>query len=203
VGNLACNGIQLQYHGGVAFQARIQDLGLDKEYEVEVLFGVTTDTSDLMGVLRRVDLRTQVYPAWTIGKFTQEYPPYSSRTVDGVALHELARADKLPKEMPTNEVEIYSIEDLGTRHITGNKIAEYAIENIRKVLGDFRQEEIISGWNNFQGKYGNESFSVLKIKVRCSSGTYMRSLASRMGQDVGTGALAMSIKRTWIDYPQQ
>jgi hypothetical protein len=32
VGNLACNGIQLQYHGGVAFQARIQAGQLDFSY---------------------------------------------------------------------------------------------------------------------------------------------------------------------------
>lgn len=187
-------------------------LGLDKEYEVEVLFGIETDTHDCLGLISRVDPNLKTTPASNIldqvsidlmkyvGAFEQSYPAYSSKTVRGKQLHELARADELPEEMPTKKVEIYSIEDLGMRNISGNEIAMQAIENIKKVTGDFRQKEILSGWNDFLKKYSGESFHILKIRVKCSSGTYMRSLADRMGKDAGCGAIALSIKRTKIFF---
>ncbi len=180
-------------------------LGLDKEYEIEVLFGIETDTYDILGT-RRVDLRTQVYPACTaeyVGKFTQEYPPYSSKTVGGRYLHELARAGELPDEMPTKEVEIYSIESLGTYSIELKELKRRVSTAVSSVTGDFRQKEILDAWDDYfnaqHARNGDGSvFSVLKLRVVCSSGTYMRSLAHRIGRDVGMGAIALSIKRTRI-----
>ena len=36
----------------------------------------------------------------------------------------------------------------------------------------------------------------LKIRVRCSKGTYIRSLAQEIGQAVGSGAYLTSLRRT-------
>lgn len=180
-------------------------LGLDKEYEVEVLFGVTTDTYDALGLvtdcntvemidLSRVkDLRTFV------GKFNQPYPPYSSKTVDGVQLHQLSRSGDLPEEMPTKEVEIYSIDKISEKRIPVSELMEMIEGRISKVNGDFRQEEITNKWKEFIGQLeSGHEFSVIKIKVLCSSGTYMRSLAHHMGKLLGCGAIALSINRTKI-----
>lgn len=58
-------------------------LGLDKEYEIEVLFGVTTDTGDMLGLINEVrpslNTRSDLVDKF-IGKFTQVYPAYSSKT---------------------------------------------------------------------------------------------------------------------------
>jgi tRNA U55 pseudouridine synthase TruB len=97
--------------------------------------------------------------------------------------------------MPTKEVEIYSIEKVNEREITGKEISEQVIKDIKLVNGDFRQEEIIKGWEDFAKKYSNKDFKIIKVKVRCSSGTYMRSLADRIGKEAGTGAIALLIKR--------
>lgn len=183
-------------------------LGLDKEYEVEVLFGVVTDTYDALGlatkksdilkdsdaVLDQLDLTKYV------GTFMQEYPPYSSRTVDGVALHELARADKLPEEMPTKEVTIYEIEELKREQVIGLELEARIVDMIDLVKGDFRQDEIKLRWQGVldDGVSGNEPFEVVTIRVKCSSGTYMRSLAHMMGKDLGVGAIALGIRRKRI-----
>jgi tRNA pseudouridine55 synthase len=219
-------------------------LGLDKEYEIEVLFGVGTDTGDALGLITQVDRQTHAmtyseglvskgYP-WTkfCGKFTQVYPAYSSKTVcprsdlgqvqDKISerfhlgkkrhLHDLARSGELPDEMPTKEVEIYSIEELARKgmdkgrnrakkqldFIGGNDLAERAIENVSKVNGDFRQKEIIEGWKKFESEHGAENFLVIKLRVSCGSGTYMRSLAERIGREAGTATFALSIERTKI-----
>lgn len=40
---------------------------------------------------------------------------------------------------------------------------------------------------------------ILKIKVACSKGTYIRSLASDLGEELGCGAYLAALKRTQID----
>lgn len=182
-------------------------LGLDKEYEVEILFGIETDSYDILGMptlnnkmndeedyfseISKIDLSKYV------GKFTQEYPPYSSKTVNGKQLHELSRKDELPDEMPTKEVEIYSIEELGDSTISGEELLKRILNNIKKVNGDFRQVKIINAWQKILDN-NKQQFPIKKIRVKCSSGTYMRSLAHRMGKDLNNGALALSINRTKI-----
>ena len=180
-------------------------LGLDKEYEVEVLFGFATDSYDILG--KSVSARTALAEpeARAVlaellkfkGKFVQEYPAYSSKTVDGVQLHELANKGELPDEMPTKEVEIYDIEIMKEREINSEVLLEEIKNKIAKVKGDFRQNEILELWQqNLQGLDPYKSFQVIKIKVACSSGTYMRTLAHNLGKNLGVPALAYSIKRT-------
>ncbi len=76
---------------------------------------------------------------------------------------------------------------------------ERVMENIKKVNGDFRQTEIIEKWQQFAKDYPIIKFISIKLKVACSSGTYMRSLANRIGNEAGIPALALSIKRTRIN----
>ncbi len=186
---------------------------LDKEYEVEIVFGVETDTYDALGIASKavdslkdsahsdaVEALEKLDVGTYAGTFQQEYPPYSSRTVDGVALHELARSDKLPEEMPTKEVTIYEIEELRRERISGLELEARILDKVDLVNGDFRQEEIRRRWNAVldDGITGGELFDIVTIRVKCSSGTYMRSLAYRMGKDVGMGAIALGIKRTRI-----
>ncbi len=208
-------------------------LGLDKEYEVEILFGVTTDTHDTLGLVTNfaqtiqhtssknkftelennsladfVKVPTINFSKY-VGKFTQPYPAYSSKTVNGKQLHELARADELPDEIPEKQVEIYSIDEINNadhfegrlRKITAHELQSRIFKAIDLVKGDFRQVEIKEKWKQVlfgdQDKQ-NKLFDVITIKVKCSSGTYMRSLAYKMGQDSGCGAIALSIKRTKI-----
>ncbi|HYC34641.1 MAG TPA: hypothetical protein VEC13_02820, partial [Candidatus Paceibacterota bacterium] len=92
-------------------------LGLQKEYEVSVLLGFETDTGDLLGRITNhrfgVDMEklniTEVLKGLE-GKHVQEYPAFSSKTVDGVALFALAKANALPEKFPSKEVEIKEIE---------------------------------------------------------------------------------------------
>ncbi len=181
-------------------------LGLDKEYEVEILFGISTDTYDALGLAEYAQGRpAQSLPASInldkyVGKFAQVYPAYSSKTVNGKQLHELARTNNLPDEMPKREVEIYEIEVLvegRPRQISVTELKTRILKNIDLVKGDFRQAEIIAKWNEVLNDSG-QLFDVIKIRVKCSGGTYMRSLADRMGRELGTGAMALSIKRTRI-----
>ena len=173
---------------------KVKYLNMDKEYEVEVLFGVSTDTYDILGKIISIEkknfdpINLEKYK----GKFIQEYPRYSSKII---AMKEIPDKD----DMPTKEVEIYAIEQIGSRALSGQRISDFILENIKKVNGDFRQGEITPFWQDFAKKYPIEKFIIIKLKISCSSGTYMRSLAHRIGSDIGIPALAFSIKRTRIN----
>jgi len=74
---------------------------------------------------------------------------YSSKTVKGKPLHKYARAGEEPEEIPTKEVEIYSIEKIDEKEIPGIDIAETILSKIALVNGDFRQGEIGEEWFAF------------------------------------------------------
>jgi tRNA pseudouridine(55) synthase len=177
-------------------------LNKDKEYEVDILFGFKTDTYDALGmaekcrILKNIDLLCSDVSKY-VGKFMQPYPPYSSKTHNGVQLHNLARINNLPEMLPQRQVEIYSISVLGKKIVRSEDLLTDIKSSISKVRGDFRQEEIVKRWDELFST-GNESHVVMKIRVKCSAGTYMRSLASRIGEDENIGAIALHIKRTKI-----
>lgn len=182
-------------------------LGLDKEYEVEVLFGVGTDTYDVMGLIiqtghkevRRSDIE-RVMSVFE-GDIVQEYPPYSSKTVHGKPLYAWAREDRL------NEIQIpqehRSIREILCRDVKkipfqdAEKIIEDRLDSV--VSGDFRVPEIREAWKNYFAQMQSDvCMSVASLTVACSSGTYMRTLAHEIGKAVGTCAIALSIKRTRV-----
>lgn len=156
-------------------------LGLDKEYVFEVLFGFQTDTYDILGIPKiaeKKDFEIQSF----VGKRVQEYPAYSSRTF------QLAR-DGVDFEPPTKEVEIFDIEMLEEREIDKDVMLAEILERIDLVKGDFRQDEIKESWKNILKNSQEEKFQITKMKVVCSSGTYVRSICNELG------GLAYSIER--------
>ena len=182
-------------------------LKLPKEYEFEVLFGFATDTYDVLGkvtnkhpkLLDKKFLRSKIKKTLKSfrGKITQTYPPYSSKTVDGKPLFAYAR-EGVEVELPENKVHIRRIELLGMQRKSAREILREVKERIAKVQGDFRQEEILDIWHGHLKDIKRDKFLVGKFVVRCTSGTYVRSIAHELGKNLETGALAYRIKRTKV-----
>lgn len=215
---------------------------LSKEYEIEVMLGVSTDTGDILGKiqntkpvsmfgnslspclpkpgtggqarisqhsaapdreeLERGDVfRMQIQNVLEkcIGEFEEEYPNYSSKTIEGKPLFSLARLGEIFHiKVPKHTVTIHSIilENVIMRNL--GEVAGESIERIKKVKGDFRQEDIISLWEKIGKDQKDEEVLIIKIKVACESGAYMRVLAEKIGKLLGYPALALSIKRTKV-----
>jgi tRNA pseudouridine55 synthase len=209
-------------------------LGLDKTYEVDVLFGFSTDTYDILGKVLQINknkhLKCEDGFDYTdvekfqcinkdikafIGKFSQKYPPFSSKTIRGKSLFSLFKSGELKdEEIPEKEVEIKDIKIVSGRTISKNDLEKYIKESVNLVKGDFRQGEILNIWDkafnsvipvqtgihNLDPRICEDDknvnqFMVVSIKVDCTSGTYMRSLANSFGEKVGIPALALNIKR--------
>ncbi len=131
----------------------------EKEYEVEMELGLTTDTDDCTGeVTERTDPshlgEDEVKQALLryLGSYDQVPPRYAAIKKDGRKLYEYARAG-IEVEMPGRPVTIYELE-----------ILEMALPK-------------------------------LSFRVRCSKGTYIRSLCRDVGKDLGTGAIMTALTR--------
>lgn len=182
---------------------------LSKEYELTILFGFATDTYDVMGKLGQIisnrssssfvsPLQEKLLNNFT-GRFNQSYPPYSSRTVNGKPLWMWAREGKLDEiEIPSRVVFVEKIEIIGEDNISGDKLLEKIKEDIGKVSGDFRQEEILKCWGEELENESENHFKTIKLKVVCGSGVYVRGIAHELGKSLGIPSLALDIKRTKI-----
>ena len=188
-------------------------LGLDKEYEFNVLFGFSTDTSDILGLINLgvahlsfLDYglgehrgRVEEFLRGLVGKQMQKYPPFSSKTVGGKPLFELAKAGELDKsKIPEREIEIYKADFIESYWTIGKDLRTDIFERISLVKGDFRQEKILKKWGENLSGRGKEKFLVSKIKIKCSGGTYVRVIAQNLGVFLGVPALVLKIKRVKV-----
>lgn len=182
-------------------------LQLNKTYEFTVLFGVNTDTFDILGLLQQDNLNVlpanleqliNKYTQTKIGKQLAEYPPYSSKTVQGKSLIWWAKQNKLSQiKIPKKEIEIHQFDLLSIDTHFTETIKSLVFDKIHQVAGDFRQDEILKKWNNFFKKQ-HTRFSIAKFRIKCSSGTYIRAIADDLGKYLGGVSLALDIFRTAV-----
>ena len=142
---------------------KLSDVIMDgrKSYRAMLRLGMTTTTEDASGEVletKEVDFnedKIREVVASFIGKLEQVPPMYSAIKINGQRAYKLAREGK-DFEIPSREVEIYSIEIL------------------------------------------NYSYPELTIRIHCSSGTYIRTLAEDIGKTLGTGAYLTTLRRIKI-----
>lgn len=178
-------------------------LHLDKMYQVEMLFGFSTDTYDLLGKVIggsnmeiTQDKITRVFSRF-IGQRKQQYPPYSSQPVNGKPLFYWARQNKLSEiTIPTKDITVHSIQFLSIRSLSGEVLEKEIMQRINLVSGDFRQKEIKDSW--IQAIDETIEYTLVAATIFCSSGTYVRSLTNDIGKYIGSGAVAFDIFRTQI-----
>lgn len=149
---------------------------MQKEYEAEIGFGIFTESYDLEFVPKfveevsknKINNEIEKVLAGFVGEQDQEVPMYSAVSVDGQRLYKLARKGKVLEKAPSKKIQIHEIK-----------------------LLDFGEREI-------ETDKGAKNIPVAKIRVRCSSGTYVRALVRDVGKSFDTRAVMMSLIRTVI-----
>lgn len=184
-------------------RSKAQYLEMDKTYEFEVLWGLSSDSHDILGKVtegrfpHRLENKMESLLKKIRSKTSQVYPLFSSKSFGGDFLK--ARDAKIEEfDRPERGIKIFSLEHIHTRAITGREILNDVTKRIALVRGDFRQKEILSAWNNLLMPLANETYLISKFTIDVSSGTYVRGLANDMGEILNSGALAWSIKRTRV-----
>lgn len=198
-------------------------LELDKDYEFTAVFGFATDTYDILGKVLRVskiknffesDVRkaASVY----IGEREQKYPLYSSKVISkglkkGLVLwqEKSSRSESsrvapasLPgisdDEIPTKKINIYDMKFKGLVELKPKEFFGRLLMDISKVRGDFRQNSTLVLWQKILQGYRDGKVYIGQFSASVSSGTYIRGIVNDLGNTLGVGACALSIKRTRV-----
>ncbi len=191
---------------GSANKMREAYLDMDKEYLLDVLFGFSTDTYDLLGKILQSGDPESITPSEIkkeLNKFrgilSQQYPPFSSKSVEGKPLFTWARGSALGAMiLPRRTITIYDASLEGAYKIKESTLLSYIESTVVKVQGDFRQEDMLYLWKKTLSQHGTRVFPCATIHIHSSSGTYARSIADSLGERLGIPALALRIIRTRV-----
>jgi tRNA pseudouridine55 synthase len=176
--------------------------GQDKTYELTVVLGVATDSFDSLGLVTHLATDCVVHPQqwaaacgqWT-GEVSQKYPPFSQGRVEGRSLLSWG-AEGLHVDRPAMIRTIRSIEILEVGTLEGGFLVAEAVRRTSLVVGPLRQEAVAAHWKLQSVALGRTRFPSFTLRVACSAGTYMRSLAYDLGNVLAMPAFAWKIRRT-------
>jgi len=164
---------------------------MPKEYVATIRLGAVSDTYDRTGTIQEskkarkqiseTDVRTVLKNF--VGKQQQVPPMYSAKKVGGKKLYELARKG-IEIEREPSEIEIFDIE-LITPPLLGE--AGRGSSQTEKLSSDHEPPPTPSTRER-----------AFTIRVSCSTGTYIRTLAHDIGQKLRTGAYCEELRRTKI-----
>jgi tRNA pseudouridine(55) synthase len=190
--------------------------GLDKEYEIEVVLDLSTDTGDALGLAEKSSVTTtppQSAVRTALHKLTGThqvpYPAFSSKTVNGTPLFEYALRGTLDTiSLPEHDETIHAMHMIQIQEYSAKELLACIRKRLSvvprsdkasKVLGaDFRQDQIRGQWDELLSHGDDRTYTVIQLRVTCASGTYMRTLASRLGKELGTTGFTLSIHRSKI-----
>jgi tRNA pseudouridine55 synthase len=165
----------------------------DKEYRAEVFLGAQTDTYDKTGkAVKKPPLLVKKAGGssfWRLKKTINALSSlFSSRRKD----YDRPSSQKIEKTLEKFKGKQKQIPPMySAKKIGGKKLYELARQG-KEVK---RRPAIVYIYDIRILKY---DFPKLKLDIRCSSGTYIRSLAHDIGVKLGCGAYLESLKRTAV-----
>lgn len=163
----------------------------EKEYVATVEFGATTASYDLEQPIDRFfpfehidEAALQAVLPSFIGPQEQVPPLFSAKIVNGVRAYEYARSGEAP-ELRTNRIEILDIRlESFTRHNTMASDGYTVGETVRHIR------------NYHTSGTSDGSRPAACLRIRCTKGTYIRSIARDLGLALGSGAYLTALRRT-------
>ena len=197
-------------------------LQCDKEYEIEIGLGISTDTDDILGLIEEVNFETlEEFDTSNIldseintliAKDTQKYHKFSAFQIkkDGkrVNLCELSKEKKLDDaDIPSKPCCVHSLLKLNKKIVN----LPYYISSIKNKIESlhdpnnyYRKTEILKQWNEFAKNISkNESSYMItyKYKLQVSSGFYIRQFVADLKKSCKFPLIVLNINRTKIYKP--
>jgi tRNA pseudouridine55 synthase len=170
-----------------------------KEYKFEIIFGLSTDTDDPLGLLinkfeeydvaQSAEIISIIKNYIKVGKFQQKFHNFSSKRINGQPLWKNHNNNN-----SFHEVEIFSVEYDNIKCYNYNDWKNDIISKINTLEGNFRQELIINQYNKL---FINELFS-FPITINVSTGFYIRQLVNDIKNYINFPILTFDINRTKI-----
>lgn len=166
-----------------------------KTYRFSLIVGIKTDTYDILGLpeYHNIIYTKENFNELIISeshKKTQQYPPFSSKTVYSesynkkVPLWMLSKEGKLPKVMPSRNIDIKYINILSCHEMSGSVLLHNITERINKLpkTSNFRQDIILDSWNNLLDD--DAIYNIYNMETKVSTGTYVRNIGNNLGGTV-------------------
>lgn len=181
----------------------------DKDYVYTVLFGIDTDTYDILGkiikakVYNTSEIQDKIYnmiPGLQ-GTFEQGTPPFSAAKIDGKPLYRWyldGNFDQIVDRVPKRKIKVDNHNILSCKLLNKEQLAEKVFKLLNTVKGGFRQQEIITEWHEFFKQSSQSTFLIVKLKATVSKGAYVRGIAKYLGDELGIGACTINITRTRV-----
>lgn len=179
-----------------------------KIYQFNILFGVSTDTHDLLGLvtnqtqcqldIKKLKKSIDTFFQKSIGTQQQMQPRFSSQRIDGVSGFDLAKKN-LSFAQKKNTITIYS---LSCDEIILKKCSLLEAEIFKKISlvdGEFRQKEIIDRWKQVFTKWKRHNITCLPVaccQMECSKRTYVRGAVRDFGNASNVCVTTSSITRS-------
>jgi len=179
----------------------------DKGYRATFLLGITTDTLDMSGeiVSQTTDFvvteeAVRAVIAGFVGEQTQIPPMYSAIKVGGKKLYELAREgieiERKERQIIIESIEILEI-DLHNKITVNLSSVNRENDLHNNVIVNSLDENLDKGLHNEIMVNQTEILAPkIVIDVKCSKGTYIRTLCADIGEKLGVGATMSELVRT-------
>ncbi len=176
---------------------------LTKVYEYSFAVGIATDTYDCLGRITasadriRGDVVSRVRDAVSdlTGEITLPYPPYSSKTVNGIPLFIHARRGTAEcLAVPERTVYIPRHTLTAEERCNTRTLADTAAGHVALVRGDFRQEAVTDDWRGVR----NADIPCFSAVLEGSGGVYVRAVVNEIGRRIGYPTVTTAIKRIRI-----
>lgn len=180
-----------------------------KEYQFEILFGFSTDTHDLLGLITDQKCLTLHDTPYTIhdpqliidlkntlndfiGPQTQLMPTFSAKRVEGKSGFDLGKqgAQLTQKQ----QVEIFDLHFNQLKQINNQELLATITKKISKVDGDFRQTKILDQWRN-KVTASDQTYLIAQLTTTTSKRTYIRGLVRDIAEKLNIPATTFSIIR--------
>ena len=162
----------------------------DKVYVATVEFGATTASFDLEQPVDQYypfdhinrEAIEKVLPSF-LGEQEQVPPMFSAKYVNGIRAYEYARAGE-PVELKKSLITVHAINIVDFKQKNAMISDDFEVsDNVRKVK-NYHTSNISDGLR-----------PAVTLRIHCSKGTYIRSLARDLGLALGSGAYLTSLRR--------
>ena len=174
----------------------------DKTYEACIRLGISTTTADAEGQwltwapAPEDEAAIRNACAEFVGRIIQVPPAYSALKKDGRPLYEYARAG-IAVDVPSREVQVHSLDVLRIGPLQGLPMTSDAGAPI--AADAHAHAGVQAGAENLEPALDAEVLvRDVWIRVDCSKGTYIRTLAADLGSRLGCGAHLAGLRRTRV-----
>jgi tRNA pseudouridine55 synthase len=149
--------------------------GAEKEYQAVVRFGFATDTGDVTGVAIQ-ETHAKAQSSQSLRK----------ETIDAAVASLRGEIEQTPPMYSAKKIAGQKLYKLARR---GEEVER---KPVRVLISEFEAVER-NGTSLTQTDDGNQD---LAVRVVCSAGTYIRTLAEDLGKELGVGAHVAQLRRT-------